>query len=211
MPWWGVASSVLAPVLLIGGWIIAADLQPVPFDAMTRSISSLGAVGMPYRWIITTALLGVGACDIITGLALQQAADAGRILLIIGGVCGLLLAANPQPRHGTSPVHEVFACIGVIVVTIWPAAAMRRRARAPAALRPVIAWGAAIFNLGLLLWFTAELLGGTDLGVAERAVTADQALWPLVVVVSVLAVRRSVAPSYPHLAVNTQAERVRPR
>ena len=33
MSWWGVASSVLAPVLLVGGWTAAADLQPVPFDA----------------------------------------------------------------------------------------------------------------------------------------------------------------------------------
>src|ERR1700733_7461657 len=88
MPWWGVVSSVVAPVLLIGGWTAAADLQPVPFNAIARSISSLAAQGMPYRWLITVTLLGVGACHVVTGLALRQAAEAGRIMLIFGGGCG---------------------------------------------------------------------------------------------------------------------------
>jgi hypothetical protein len=28
VPWWGVVSSVAAPVLMVGGWTAAADLQP---------------------------------------------------------------------------------------------------------------------------------------------------------------------------------------
>ena len=58
--WWGIASSVLAPVLIIGGWTAGADLQPVPFDAVSRSISTLAALGMPYRWVVTLAILSVG-------------------------------------------------------------------------------------------------------------------------------------------------------
>jgi hypothetical membrane protein len=189
VPWWGLASSVLAPVLLIGGWTVAAGLQPAPFDAVQRSISTLAEVGMPYRWLMTLCLLGVGLCDVLTGLALQQAADRGRLLLIAGGVCGMLIAANPQIPAGGSPPHEVFSFIGVIVVTIWPVAALRREPDAPLALRPRAAWTASLINLAVLLWFTVELFNGPLLGLAERAVTADQAIWPLIVVLSVLASR----------------------
>jgi hypothetical membrane protein len=192
MPWWGVASSTLAPVLLIGGWTAAADLQPVPFDPISRSISSLAAEGMPYRWLITMALLGVGACQIITGLALQQAGDHGRILLILGGVSGVLIAANPQLRHSGSAVHEIFSFTGLVFMTIWPLAAIRRDPGAPRALLAGAARGYTVVTLVLVLWFTAELFHGPMLGLAERAVTGDQTLWPLVVVLSVLAAKRRI-------------------
>jgi len=188
MPWWGVVSSALAPVLLISGCTAAADLQPVPFNAVSRSISALAAQGMPYRWLITIALLAVGACHIVTGLALRPAAEAGRIILIFGGVSGMLIAANPQHSHSGSLPHEIFSFIGVVLMTIWPVAAMRPDPGAPPALRAPFAWAYGLFTLGLVLWFTAELFGGSELGLAERAVAVDQSLWPLVVVLSVLAV-----------------------
>jgi hypothetical membrane protein len=187
VPWWGVASSVLAPVLLIGGWTVAADLQPAPFDAVSRSISSLAAEGMPDRWLITSALLGVGICNFVTGLALKPAAEAGRVLLILGGVCSMLIAAYPQHSHSGSPEHEAFSALGVVLMTIWPIAAIRRDPSAPYCLRPRTAYLAVLFNLALLVWFTIELFNGPLLGLAERAVTADQSLWPLAVVVSVIA------------------------
>jgi hypothetical protein len=194
MPWWGVVSSVLAPVLLIGGWTAAADIQPVPFDPISRTISSLAAEGVPYRWLITIALLGVGACHVTTGLALRPAAEPGRIMLIFGGVSGMLIAANPQHSNGGSVAHVVFSCTGVVLMTLWPVAAIRQDPDAPLGLRPPYALAAGLCTLGLLLWFTAELFGGSELGLAERAVTADQSLWPLVVVLSVLvAQRRPVA------------------
>jgi hypothetical membrane protein len=186
VPWWGVASSVLAPVLLVGGWTIAADLQPVPFDAVSRSISSLAAQGMPYRWVITSALLGVGICNFVTGLALKPAAEAGRILLILGGVCSMLIAAYPQHQHSGSPEHEAFSFLGVVLMSIWPVAATRQDPDAPFCLQRRVASLALLVNLGLLAWFTAELFNGPLLGLAERIVTVDQSLWPLAVVVSVI-------------------------
>jgi hypothetical membrane protein len=196
MPWWGVVSSVLAPVLLIGGWTATADLQPVPFNSISRSISALAAQGMPYRWLITVALLGVGACHVATGLALRPAAEAGRVMLIFGGLSGMLIAANPQHSHTGSLLHEIFSVTGAVLMTLWPVAAMRQDPRAPLALRPPAAWAYGLITLGMLLWFTAELFNGSELGLAERVITADQSLWPLIVVVSVLvARRRPVLPS----------------
>lgn len=193
MPWWGVASSALAPLILIGGWTAAADLQPVPFNAVQRSISALGAVGMPYHWVIAVTLLGVGVCHATTGLALRPAAEPGRILLVIGGAASVLIAVNPQPLHGGSLVHEAFSLIGVIVMTIWPVAGMRRDPGAPLGLRPPAAYAMTGVLLVVLAWFCIELFNGPQLGLAERTVTADQSIWPLLVVMSVLAVRQRTA------------------
>jgi hypothetical membrane protein len=205
MPWWGVVSSVLAPILLIGGWTAAADLQPVPFDAMSRSISALASQGTPYRWLITVALLGVGACHVVTGLALRPAAEAGRIMLIFGGVSGMLIAANPQHIHSGSPVHEFFSFTGVGLMTLWPVAGMRLDHGAPPALQPQAVCSYALFTLGLVLWFTAELYHGHELGLAERVVTADQSLWPLIVVTSVLLTQRHpVAAAEPTAALRSR-------
>jgi hypothetical protein len=190
MPWWGVVSSVLAPVFLIGGWTVAAALQPVPFDGVSRSISALAAQGMPYRWLITSALLGVGACHAVTGLALRPAAEAGRLMLIFGGLSGMVIAAYPQHVHSGSPIHETFSVSAVVLMTLWPVAGMRADPGAPAALRPQAAWAYGLVTLGLLVWFTAELFGGDVLGLAERAITTAQSLWPLVVVLSVLITQR---------------------
>jgi hypothetical membrane protein len=189
VPWLGIASSGLAPVVLLVSWTVAADLQPTPFDAVSRSISTLAMQGMPYRWIVTAGILGVGICNVVTGLALRAAADSGRLLLIAGGVCSMLIAVNPQHPHGGSLVHETFSLFGVLIMTLWPVAAIRRTPDAPVCLRPGVAYAAAGLNLTLLLWFAAELFNGPQLGLAERAVAADQALWPFIVVLSVVAAR----------------------
>lgn len=182
----------MAPVLLIVGWTIAADLQPTPFDAVARSISTLAAEGMPYRWIVTIAILGVGVCNILTGLALLPAADGGRLLLIAGGICSMLIAANPQYPQGGSLGHEASSFFCVVIMTLWPVAAIRRAPDAPLGLRPSVTWAAVVVNLAILLWFTAQLFNGTELGLAERAVTAYQALWPFFVVLTVITARPRV-------------------
>jgi hypothetical protein len=150
---------------------------------------------MPYRWIVTIAILGVGVCNIATGLALRPAADSGRVLLMAGGVCGILIAANPQPPGGGSLAHEASSLAGTVIMTLWPAAAIRRHADVPFGLRSRVAWAVVGVNLALLLWFAAELLNGPELGLAERAVTAYQALWPFVVVLTVVTARpRALEP-----------------
>jgi hypothetical membrane protein len=148
---------------------------------------------VPYQWVITIALVGVGVCHAITGLALRPAAEPGRILLVIGGISSVLIGLNPQGAHSGSLPHEAFSLIGVVVMTIWPVAAMRRDPGAPFGLRPVAAGATTAVTLVVLLWFTIELFNGTQLGLAERTVTTDQSIWPLVVVMSVLVTRQRSA------------------
>jgi hypothetical membrane protein len=189
VPWWGLASSAVAPVVLIGGWTIAADLQPGSFDAVSRSISTLAAYGATDRWVMTLALLVVGCCDVITGLALYPAAPAGRLLLMAGGLSGVLVAANPQPAGGGLSVpHVAGATLGCVVMTIWPVAGRRREPSAPAALNPPAAMCAAAVMSVVAVWFALELLtNGGQIGLAERVLTGAQTTWPLVVMLTIAA------------------------
>ncbi|MGB5017831.1 MAG: DUF998 domain-containing protein, partial [Candidatus Nanopelagicales bacterium] len=75
-----LVSATLAPVLLIGGWTLAARLQPAGFDSSTDTISALAGLGATDRWVMTTALLGLGACHATTASGLKAAAPAGRVL-----------------------------------------------------------------------------------------------------------------------------------
>jgi hypothetical protein len=41
VPWWGVVSAVVAPVLLISGWTFAAGLQRGTYNAVADTVSAL--------------------------------------------------------------------------------------------------------------------------------------------------------------------------
>lgn len=130
VPWWAVVSSASAPVLLIGGWELAAVQQPGGFDPVRETISALAAHGATDRWIMTAGLAGVGVCHVITALGLRPAAPAGRLLLAAGGVATILVATWPQPATGDSTGHLAAASIAFPALSLWPALA-RRRGAAP--------------------------------------------------------------------------------
>ena len=186
VPWWGVASAVVAPCALISGWSIAADLQPGSFDAVSRSISTLAAYGATDRWVMTLALIVVSGCNAITGLALLPAARNGRILLVAGGIFGLIVAVSPQPMDGSSLRHEIAAGLSCASMTAWPLFGIRRESWAPLGLRPgPSAWATGIVAV-ILAWFCTEVVTGGDMiGLAERTLTGAQTVWVLVVVLTV--------------------------
>lgn len=184
-------SATGAPVLLIGGWTLAAARQPGTFDSSTETISALAAFGAADRWIMTTGLAGLGGCHIVTALGLRPAALPGRLVLAAGGLATVLVAAFPQPGEGSSTAHVLAAGVAFPALSVWPALAWRRWPSRPgfARLGPGVSVGAAATLLGLLGWFAAELYGGGGrLGLSERALAAAQALWPLA---AVLLARRS--------------------
>ena len=189
VPWWGVASSAVAPVLLACGWTVAAGLQPGSFDAVSSTISALAAQSATDRWVMTFVLLGVGACDVLTGLALRPAAAAGRLILMAGGVAGMLVAVSPEPaRAGGSRAHGLWATSGFIALTAWPVAGSRRGPAVPYGLQPAVSTSAAGVMLGLLAWFGAEVIIGLgQAGLAERILVEAQAVWPLAVVLTAAA------------------------
>jgi hypothetical membrane protein len=185
VPWWGLASAAAAPVLMVGGWTVAADLQP-RFDQVADTVSLLAAPGATDRWVMTLTFLVVGVCYIVTGLALRPAAVAGRVILIVGSAAGMLVAVNPEQAGTAFPVqHMLWASIGLASLTTWPVAACRRGPMVPWGLRPAVAATAVGVLLALLAWFIVELVTGAgQVGLAERVTGVAQAAWPLAAVLS---------------------------
>lgn len=185
VPLWAVVSATAAPVLLIGGWTVAAARQPSDFDSVRDTISALAAHGATDRWVMTTALAGLGACHVVTALGLRPAALPGRVALAIGGLANIAVAAFPQPDSGSSPAHVRAATVGFVALALWPALAARRDRPVPFGLSLPVALTAAGALLAVLGWFGSELYGDGDyVGLSERALAGAQALWPLVIAVS---------------------------
>jgi hypothetical membrane protein len=204
VPWWGVVSAAAAPLLLVGGWTAAANLQP-QFDPVADTVSALAAVGATDRWVMTATFVVVGLCYVLTALALRPARATGRLILIVGAASGMLVAANPEHPGGFGSVpHFVLAAVGFALLTTWPLGACRRGPAVPWALRPGPAAVAVAVQFLLLAWFGAELiLAAGQAGLAERILGAAQALWPLAVVLSA-----RVAAPRPQLADANRASTV---
>ena len=185
MPWWGLVSSAATPALLVGGWTEAARLQPRPVDPVADTASALAAMGAADRWVMTLTFAVVGVCYIVTGVALRPAGAAGRLILAAGGAAGMLVAVNPQPTHGGSPSHALWASVGFAALAVWPAGAWRRGPEAPWGLRPTVCAGVVAVLVVLVAWFGLEVITGAGHeGLAERVLGLAQAIWPLTVVLS---------------------------
>ncbi|MGW0712507.1 DUF998 domain-containing protein [Streptomyces sp. NPDC002643] len=186
VPRWALLSSVCAPVLLIGGWTIAALLEGPAYDSATQTISILAAYGAAGFWVMTGALLALGICHLLTAWGLRVAALAGRVALGCGGVSALVVALLPAPSSGGSMPHGSAAAVGFALLAVWPVLAADRSGAAPWALRPAPSLAAtAVMGAGAA-WFVIEMHRHGAPGVAERCVTSFQSLWPFVVVVSCL-------------------------
>ena len=191
--WWGLLSSAAAPVLLIGGWTVAAALQPGEFDSVTMTISALAGRGATDRAVMTVALAGLGACHLLTASALHPVAVPGRVLLGLGGAATVLVSVFPLPADDSpAPMHTAVATVALTALAVWPAASWRRHPPTWV-LRAGVSVGATAVLLAALGWFAVELVSnGAAIGLAERVAAGSQALCPLVVV---LASRRPTQPN----------------
>ncbi|MDO0917042.1 DUF998 domain-containing protein [Streptomyces sp. DT2A-34] len=195
VPRWALLSSGCAPVVLIGGWTIAALLEGPAYDPATQTISVLAAYGAAGFWVMTGALAALGVCHLLTAWGLRPAALPGRVALGAGGVTACVVALLPPPSSGGSLRHGSVAAVGFTLLAVWPVLAADRRGVAPWGLRPGPSLTATAVMLVSAAWFMIEMhQGGAD-GVAERLVTALQALWPFVVVASCLRHPRPAGPS----------------
>lgn len=173
-------------MLLTAGWVVAGHLEGSAYDPITQSISVLAAYGAPGFWVMTSALLGLGACHLVTALGLRVAVPAGRLALAGGGVAAVLVALVPAPSSGGSLRHGSLAAVGFTLLALWPVLAARRDRTAPWGLRLVPALTATALMGAGALWFVIETTRQGPAGIAERMVTCVQSLWPLVVVASCL-------------------------
>lgn len=186
VPLWALVSSGCAPVFLIMGWLVAASLQGSPYDPAAQTISVLAAPGNSGSWVMTAAFIALGFCHLLTAWGLRPAATAGRMALAAGGASALAVAVVPAPSNGGSLSHGSVTAVGFAVLAAWPVLAARAGTAVPWALRPFPSLGAtAVMAVGAA-WFLIELHRHGVAGVAERAVTTLQSVWPFVVVLSCL-------------------------
>ncbi len=183
--WFAVISSATAPVLLIGGWTLAAALQPgeTHFDSLRDTISALAGHGAAHRWVMTVALLGVGICHCVTALGLRPIANPARVMLAAGGVATVLVAAFPLPRAGSSGAHQLAATAAFACLALWPALS-RVPGSAPQPIPPAVMRAAAVVLVTLVVVFCVALGTGVLVGLAERVAAGAQALWPLATVLA---------------------------
>jgi hypothetical membrane protein len=110
---WAVLSSAAAPVVLVGGWLVAAMLQPPGYDPSSQTISTLAAHGSADSWLMTAAIFATGLCHTVTALGLRIVALSGRVALACGGVASVLVAWFPEPDSGPSMRHTAVTSVGV--------------------------------------------------------------------------------------------------
>lgn len=180
-PIWALVSSASAMLFLVGGWVVAQSAQPPGYDPIRQTISALARFGLDHRWIMTVGLAGLGVAHCVTAVGLSMLRWGSRAVLAAGGVATLAVSVFAQPRTGSSAVHIGFATLGFVVLALWPATTARRGADDPR--RPAVAFAATAVSLALLAWVGLTQSGG-PLGLSERLLTFEQALWPFVVVVA---------------------------
>jgi hypothetical membrane protein len=185
-----IMSSAAAPLALVAGWLIGQVIQPASYSPARQTVSVLAGPTAAHPWVMILALVLLGCCHLVTATGLGDIRVAARVLLVVGGVSAFGVVSFPQPPHGASVTHLVFATIAITALTVWPAlVGFRSRARSfllstRAALLATAAFG------GLAAWLLIELHGGSSLGIAECAILTAETMWPLVVV---LAIRRQPA------------------
>ncbi len=181
VPGWAVASAGLAPVVLVGAWLVADSVQPRGYSPIRQTVSVLAGLEGTDRWIMTAGLFVICACYLVTAVGLAGVAPPARILLIISGLCSAGVAASPEPPSGPTTTHLAWAAIGGVTIAIWPAVAGWRMPQRPPVLAARPSLAVTVLFVALLGWVLLETRGGSDLGLAERLDTGVQTCWPFVV------------------------------
>jgi hypothetical membrane protein len=188
VPWWTVFAAGLAPVLLIGAWIVADAVQPASYSPIRQTISVLAGDAGTDRWIMAGTLFLVGGCYLVTAVGLAGVRASARTLLAVSGLSTIGIAASPEAASGATPQHLVWAILGAVTIAAWPALAARRLPPRPLVLSSYGSAAVTVVFAALLGWLFIESQGGGVLGLAERLTTSAQACWPFVVA---LALRRT--------------------
>ncbi len=207
---WAVGTALLAPVVLVSGWLVAGALQPASYSPMRQTMSVLAGQSGTDRWVMTAALLLVGSCQIATGAGLSGAGMPARVLLVVTGLSTLGIAASPEPAMGPTSRHLAFAVTCVVTTAIWPVLVA---GRAPTRSRILSVYGCATVTVvfaALSCWLLiAARDGGGDLGMVERLTSAVQGMFPLVVA---LALRQTAgdARTVDEMGPRRRGQRCRP-
>jgi hypothetical protein len=183
-PPWVLTCSGLSPVLLTGAWLIADARQPDSYSPIRQTVSVLSGYGGTDRWIVTSALLAIGVCYLVTAAGTSQLGRAAQVGLVVAGVSSFGIAACPEPAHGTTVQHAVWTGIGAVAMTVWPALVGRRGALSSALVQVRVTATVTVVFVALLGWFVFEAWRGGAVGLAERVASSIEICWPFVMAVA---------------------------
>jgi hypothetical protein len=178
---WALASAALSPLLLVTGWTIAGAVQPADYSPVRQTVSVLAGHGGTHRWIMTSVLIAVGCCHLVTAAGMSILRPAARVGLVVAGLAAFGVAASPEPAHGSTSQHLAFTAVGAVALAVWPAFTTVRGWSGGGVLSPRGSALATVAFVLLLIWLVAETQDMAWLGLAERASSAIQTSWPLVV------------------------------
>jgi hypothetical membrane protein len=183
-----IVSAYLAPVLFIGGTVVAGLAWP-GYDPVRQTISELAAVDAPTRVFTTVIFVLTGLCHLVTVTFARGIGVAGRVAYLVGALASLAVAALPLPAGGGgSTAHNTAAIIGFVLLAAWPILGMRFRPGFPWLVRPAGAILGTVILTTLCLWFLAVWSSQTVLyvGLVERLAAGAESIWPAVVVTALL-------------------------
>jgi hypothetical membrane protein len=178
---WAVVSAALSPVVLAVAWLSADLVQPASYSPIRQTLSVLAGRAGTDRWVMTTALVLVGGCYLVTAAGLRHVGTVAALLLVVAGLASICLAVTPEPAHGSTPQHLAWTALGELAIAIWPATVIRRPS-SPAPLPSVpITTTMTATSLALFAWLVVETQHGNALGLAERLSFSAQTSLPFIV------------------------------
>lgn len=178
-----VVSSILAPVLFIGGIAIVSAITP-HYDPVRQTISELAAIDAPTRVAATVLFVATGLCHLVTIWFARGIGVLGRIVFLVGALASLAVAALPLPAHnGSSQAHNDAAIIGFVLLAAWPVFGMRLRKDVPWIVRPVGSILGTVVLTAICLWFLSVWTApsGGAIGLVERIAADAESVWPAIV------------------------------
>jgi hypothetical membrane protein len=171
--------AALAPLVLVGGWNLAASAQSEDYDGFRDSLSALAALGAAHREIMTSAFVLLGLAYLGTAALLRDVARPGRVLQALGGLATVTVALVPLSSESDGRGHAVAATAAFVALALWPA--FGARPEGPPVLRPAVMRTASLVLALLVGCFGVALATGQLVGAAERVAALAEALWPLIV------------------------------
>ncbi len=190
-----LVSAYLAPVIFIGGTLIAGAAWP-GYNPVRQTISELAAVDAPTRVFMTVIFVATGLCHLVTVAFARGIGVAGRITFLVGALASLAVAAFPLPADGgRSQAHNTAAIIGFVLLAAWPVLGMRLRPDFPWLVRPIGSILGTVVLTILCLWFLAVWTSTSvsDVGLVERLAADAESVWPAIVVTALFVRARSLS------------------
>ena len=189
-----IVAAIIGPIQNVAGWAIAGALWP-GYDPLELTISDLAAPESPVQWIMTAFFILGSTLTLIAAVFARTLALPGRIVLLVVALCSFGLTIFPTPLNGVSATHQFFAIAFFAASASWQLFAMRFRKDAPWVLRP---WAILVASLVqaafaitfLVIWAHPE---STNIGLWERLVSFEQALYLAAVVLVCARIQRRPA------------------